>query len=549
MLRSSIDDPYDQMRRNRLVEPRTRARSISPHRPLSQRDSRSQSTTRNVRERKGSIEGTSSKSEWFDKEASASYEDAGHKQRASFAGGASTTDEWLEESPPLAADPRNQSATTTVATAARLARIPKKVRSARNDWSDCAAMKTPETSQTKGNHQDEWKERPSSTSSDSRKSILVCDVNPYLLLKKQKDEDDDLSDDLSDNALEQEDARPLSSLFDSSKVKSIERIPNRSAVAAIGGQRIRVFNEPREISDDEDDVPPITRIPIPKVSPKRPPRRLKEAKQTLKSILKRGKVLESRRKNVLFNVDNVIFAPEKPSEVTRLSWSRIGRVASCASPREELNNNESEDEEEDEEEEEQMPVIASQEQREKYNFITIPNIRDPKVNRVRPKESRVSQDVCQSSVNNVEEIKVDRFVPSVNMDRIVSKKKENAETRRQGEDIVPRNIADQTVYSLKRESAKEENEERERIEETNEIGMKEDSELQIEKCKDRIPGIAVDEKDLILISEGNRLFFLLSSPFFRIFNHFRSIKITRNLFIIYKIVQIRNEWFLRNNLV
>ncbi|CAD1469705.1 unnamed protein product, partial [Heterotrigona itama] len=491
VLRSSIDDPYDQMRRNRLVEPRTRARSISPHRPLSQRDSRSQSTARNARERKGSIEGTSSKSEWFDKEDAVA-----HKQRASYTGGASTTDEWLEESPPLVADPRSQSATPTTA-AVRLARIPKKVvRSARNDWSDCAAMKiAPESNQTKDA---EWKERPSSAG-DSRKSILVCDVNPYLLLKKQKDEDDDLSDDLSDNALEQEDARPLSSLFDPSKVKSIERIPNRSAVAAIGGQRIRVFNEPREISDDdEDDAPPVTRIPIPKVSPKRPPRRLKEAKQTLKSILKRGKVLEARRKNVLFNVDNVIFAPEKPSEVTRLSWNRIGRIASA---REQPSNDESaedeDEEEEDEKEEEQVPVIGSQEQREKYNFITIPNIRDPKVNRVRPK------DVCQSSVNHMEEIKVEKFVPSVNVDRVVSKKKENAETRRQAEDIVPRNITDQTVHSLKRENAREENEERKRIEETNVIGMKENTELQIEKCNDRIPGIAVDEKDLILKSEEN----------------------------------------------
>lgn len=517
MLRSSIDDPYDQMRRNRLVEPRTRARSISPHRPLSQRDSRSQSTARNGRERKGSIEGISSKSEWFDKEASGSYEDTGHKQRASFTGGAST-DEWLKES----TDPRNQSAATTAAS--RLARIPKKVKSGRHDWSDCVAMKTPEASQTKGNHhQDEWKERPLSAG-DSRKSILVCDVNPYLLLKKQRDEDD-LSDDLSDNALEQEDARPLSSLFDSSKVKSIERIPNRSAVAAIGGQRIRVFNEPREISDDEDDVPPVTRIPIPKVSPKRPPRRLKEAKQTLKSILKRGKVLETRRKNVLFNVDNVIFAPEKPSEVTRLSWSRIGRIANCASPREQPSNDESEDEEEEDEEEEeeeveQVPVIASQEQREKYNFITIPNIKDPKVNRVQPKESKVTQDVCQSSINHVEEIKVEKFVPSVNADRVASK------IQRQGEDVVPRNFADQTVHSLKRENAREENDERKRIEETNEIETKEDAELQIEKCEDRIQGIAVDEKDLILKSEGN----LPSSPFFRIFNHFK-IKITHKLFV------------------
>ena len=84
-----MDDPYDQMRRNRLVEPRTRARSISPHRPLSQRDPRSQSVARNERkERKGSIEGTSSRSEWFDKEGSGSFgeEATGRRQRASFAG-------------------------------------------------------------------------------------------------------------------------------------------------------------------------------------------------------------------------------------------------------------------------------------------------------------------------------------------------------------------------------------------------------------------------------------------------------------------------------
>ncbi|OAD54054.1 Intersectin-2 [Eufriesea mexicana] len=446
VLRSSIDDPYDQMRRNRLVEPRTRARSISPHRPLSQRDSRSQSVARNTKERKGSIEGTSSRSEWFDKEAAASYEETGRKQRANFTG--ASTDEWLEEAPPLLADPRNQSAPTSTG---RLVRIPKKVKGTRNDWSDCALVKTAETSQTKSNHQDDWKERPSSAG-DSRKSILECDVNPYLLLKKQKDEDD-LSDDLSDNALEQDDARPLSSLFDSSKVKSIERIPNRSAVAAIGGQRIRVFNEPREISDDEE-VPPVTRIPIPKVSPKRPPRRLKEAKQTLKSILKRGKVLETRRKNVLFNVDNVIFAPEKPSEVTRLSWSRIGRIAGCTSAREQ--------------------------------------------------RARVAQDVCQNPVSPVVDgIKVDKLVTSINVERVF-KKKEN-EVQRQSEDIVPRNFADQTVHSPKRENTREDNEERKRIEEVNEIRMEENTELQIEieERKDRIPSIAVDEKDLILKSEEN----------------------------------------------
>ncbi|XP_029053185.2 uncharacterized protein LOC114880883 isoform X1 [Osmia bicornis bicornis] len=487
VLKSSIDDPYDQMRRNRLMEPRTRARSISPHRPLSQRDSRSQSVARNTKERKSSIESTCSRSEWFDKEAS--YEETARKSRASFTG-ASTGDDWLEEAPSTEQS-RGQSTSTTPG---RLVRIPKKIKG--RDWPDRGLVKSTEV---KSNQDEVWKERPSSAG-DSRRSILECDVNPYLLLKKHKDEDD-LSDDLSDNALEQEDSRPLSSLFDSSKVKSIERIPNRSAVAAIGGQRIRVFNEPREISDDEE-IPPVTRIPIPKVSPKRPPRRLKEAKQTLKSILKRGKVVETRRKNVLFNVDNVIFAPEKPSEVTRLSWSRIGRI--CASGREQRDDEESGDEEEDdEEEEEEEEPISLHDQRERYNFITIPNIRDPKENRVRLKEPRISQDVCQNPVN-VDGIKVDQFVPSGNAERAFSKKKkENVQSSRQNEDT-SRNFVDQSVHSLRQENTKEEVEERKRItveEQGNK--MEEDTEVQIkiEEHEDRFPRIAVDEKDLILKSE------------------------------------------------
>ncbi|KYQ54335.1 Myosin-M heavy chain [Trachymyrmex zeteki] len=315
VLRTAIDDPYDQMRRNRLVEPRSRARSISPHRPSSQRDSRSQSVVSRAaaKERKGTTEGTSlSRSEWFDKEPSTvvSYDD--RKSRPGFTSGGASSDDWM-----LDETPESHSRTHSTATSARLTHVSKKP--------------TREVNQRRTSH-DDWKNgTTTSVTADSRKSILECNVNPYLLLKKQKDEDD-LSDDLSDNALEQDNLRTRSSsLFDSSKVKSIERIPNRSAVAAIGGQRIRVFNErPREISDDDDDVsPPVTRIPIPKVSPKRPPRRLKEARQTLKSILKRGRVIESKRKNVLFNVDNVIFAPEKPSEATRLSWSRIGRIANC----------------------------------------------------------------------------------------------------------------------------------------------------------------------------------------------------------------------------
>jgi hypothetical protein len=189
--------------------------------------------------------------------------------------------------------------------------------------------------QVQSKQEEETSSTTTSMSNDSRRSILECDINPYLLLKNQQQrrscsgkDEDDLSDDLSDNALELEPRHSIgsshssSNLFDSSKVKSIERIPNRSSVAAIGGQRIRVFNEAREPSDDEDGhvplQPTLTRIPIPKISPKRPPRRLKEAKNALKSILKRADkslFTEPRRKKVLFNVDNIILAPEKPVDM------------------------------------------------------------------------------------------------------------------------------------------------------------------------------------------------------------------------------------------
>ncbi|XP_014478402.1 PREDICTED: uncharacterized protein LOC106746366 [Dinoponera quadriceps] len=403
VLRASIDDPYDQMRRNRLVEPRSRARSISPHRSSSQRDSRSQSViARAAKERKG-------EGEWFEP-STASYDEAA-ATTASLR--KSRPDDWRNE--------RTHS------------RVPKKP--TRKQW--------------------QASDQRRSDASDSRRSILECDVNPYLLLKKQKDEDD-LSDDLSDNALEQDDLRAPSSLFDPSKVKSIERIPNRSAVAAIGGQRIRVFNEPREISDDDDDVPPVTRIPIPKVSPKRPPRRLKEARQTLKSILKRGRVIESKRKNVLFNVDNVIFAPEKPSEATRLSWSRLGRIANR-------------DKEQRNEREEEAPIVP-QEQQEKHNFITIPNIRDPKVDRIRLKEPRIVPEV------KLDRIKIDKFVPA---------KQENGE-------VGQREIAESPNPKI----------ERKRIEEERVVRPEDETELEIEieELKDRV---AVDEKDLISKSEEN----------------------------------------------
>ncbi|XP_011341894.1 uncharacterized protein LOC105281985 isoform X2 [Ooceraea biroi] len=483
ILRASIDDPYDQMRRNRLVEPRSRARSISPHRSTSQRDSRSQSVAARaaVKERKGPIEGTtssssSSRSEWFDKEPSVvtGYDD--RKSRPGFtsaAGGGASSDDWLKLEEASENHSRIHSAATT---SARLAHVPKKPpretsqrRASQGDW------KNGTTPQSKG--------QP-----DSRKSILECDVNPYLLLKKQKDEDD-LSDDLSDNALEQDDLRTTasSSLFDPSKVKSIERIPNRSAVAAIGGQRIRVFNErPREISDDDDDVPPpVTRIPIPKVSPKRPPRRLKEARQTLKSILKRGRVSESKRKNVLFNVDNVIFAPEKPSEATRLSWSRIGRIANCG--KEKRDNS-------PEPEEKEAPIVP-QEQQEKHNFITIPNIKDPKVDRIRFQEPRIVPEVKKTAPPGPDRIKIDKFVPSRKLDRPIASKKrvEIRESRSSFE-----NALSSSEIDVPKEEERIIPEERTiRSEDETEL------EIEIEELKDRLPGIAVDEKDLILKSEEN----------------------------------------------
>lgn len=440
-----------------------------------------------AKERKGSTEGTSlssSRSEWFDKEPSAVVRYDDRKSRPGFTNGdCASSDDWM-----LDETPESHSRTHSAATmSARLTHVAKKP--------------TRETNQRRTS-QDDWKNGTTTPiTTDSRKSILECDVNPYLLLKKQKDEDD-LSDDLSDNALEQDDLRTRSSsLFDSSKVKSIERIPNRSAVAAIGGQRIRVFNErPREISDDDDDdlPPPVTRIPIPKVSPKRPPRRLKEARQTLKSILKRGRVIESKRKNVLFNVDNVIFAPEKPSEATRLSWSRIGRIANCG--KEQRDNSP----EQPKEEETEAPIVP-QEQQEKHNFITIPNIRDPKVDRViKYKEPKIVPEVKKTAPPGLDRIKIDKFVPSRKFDRSAAFKKQD----KIGNE--PRSSLNNSLSSSKigvpREQKRILPEER-RLSDERTVRLEDETELEIEieELKDRLPGIAVDEKDLILKSEGKVL--------------------------------------------
>lgn len=306
------------MRRSRLIEPRCRARSISPHRQSTSRDSRSQSVIRQTKERKTSADAIS-RSEWFDTEITYPVD--------------SQREDWLNDNIPE--EPRS--------IPGRVVKVGKKTRS----WQESSGSII----------QEEWQDPTCSSNADTRRSILVCNVNPYHLVKKQLRDEDDLSDDLSDNALELED-KP-SSLFDPSKVKSIERVPNRGAVAAIGGQRIRVFNEPREISD-EDDIP-VTRIPIPKVSPKRPPRRPKEVKTTVKSILKRGRS-DGIRKSVLFNVNNVIFAPEKSTEMIA-TIRRISKVNSIL--KEEVVTIE-------------HPIVPHDVVPERPKFITIPNIKEPK---------------------------------------------------------------------------------------------------------------------------------------------------------------------------
>ncbi|XP_014612257.1 PREDICTED: intracellular protein transport protein USO1 [Polistes canadensis] len=538
VLRPAMDDPYDQMRRNRLVEPRSRARSTSPHRPSSQRDSRSQSVLvgRNTKERKGSIEGTISRSEWFDKEGSVhphqshshqplhhhlhhhhhqqqqqqqqqQHEEPGRcKSRQNFVG-VSNDHHWLEE---------NQTENVVLRNGGIVERpnqrsIPRTSKRSntiqRNkDNQDCSVSTKISSSSTvvetslartktsNSNNNNNGQENIG----DSRRSILECDVNPYLLLKKEKYEDD-LSDDLSDNALEQDaDLRTPSNLFDPSKVKSIERIPNRgAAVAAIGGQRIRVFNEPREISDDEENTTPVTRIPIPKVSPKRPPRKLKEAKQTLKSILKRGRVLESKRKNVLFKVDNVIFAPEKPSEATRLSWSRIGRFANCTKDaRKEESEEDYEEEErpmivvEEEEEEEEEPIVP-REQQEKHKFITIPNISDPKTDRSKNKDTKIVPQVKNVLTYN-NSSKIDTIVSSKPID--------NVEMRKKSPEIKSNeNVISTNKYERSKEIQKSPKKDNDQIKLEDETEL----EIEIEELNDRLPCIAVDEKDLILRSEEN----------------------------------------------
>ncbi|XP_051168541.1 uncharacterized protein LOC127286156 isoform X2 [Leptopilina boulardi] len=425
-----MDDPYDQMRRNRLVEPRSRTRSISPHRQNGHRDLRSQSVMRG----ESNQESSSSRLEWYNE-----------TDRQTL------NDEWSSDS-------KNNRNT--------LGRFRgSKSRPTIDDWQMISTRKD-----------ENWK----NTSNDSRRSILECNVNPYQLVKKNPKDEDDLSDDLSDNALEHctKDDIPCS-LFDSSKVKSIERIPNRSAVAAIGGQRIRVFNEPREISDEEDF--PLTGIPIPKVSPKRPPRRLKETKTVLKSILKKGR-FDGKRKNVLFNVDNVIFAPEKSleSNVSR----RTSRTSIGSKEIDELENE---------------PIVHEAQIIEKPKFITIPNIKDPgKHERRKVTEMKISSRV--KNQEPVEKIKIDKFVPSKKLDNFQIKKieKTNADVKIE----IKKNILQSEMRKIEQNRV---NSDKKIMKEKMEYIKPEDEtelEIEIEELKRQLGDIAVDEKDLILKSEG-----------------------------------------------
>ena len=461
ILRPSVDDPYDQMRRNRLIEPRSRARSISPHRQNGQRDSRSQSVMRGANV--PTQEPSSFKQDWFNPDPNFDETD---RQKPNFS---NINDEW--------SDPKSLEDHKT--TPGRLVRIPKRPRNVRGDWQE-ASPRTSEVTQRKSADEN-WKDPTSKTTSstsaaanDSRRSILECNVNPYLLVKKRitKDEDD-LSDDLSDNALEHDETP--SSLFDSSKVKSIERIPNRSSVAAIGGQRIRVFNEPREISDEEDLH--VTKIPIPKVSPKRPPRRLKEAKNVLKSILKKSRC-EGKRKNVLFNVDNVIFAPEKPQEIS----------ASRRTSRSSIGSKESEE-----------SIVLEPKIVEKPKFITIPNIKNL-VKQERPKvpEARIVPRV--KSVPPIERIKIDKFVPSKKLEAPGNKKMDEAvdvkiESKKS---LIVCEVKDveQDCDKGKEKELRVKKEERIKPEDETEL------EIEIKELEPHLADIPVDERDLLFKSEG-----------------------------------------------
>ncbi|XP_011501703.1 PREDICTED: uncharacterized protein LOC105365285 [Ceratosolen solmsi marchali] len=433
MLKPSIDDPYDLMRRSRLSEPRSRARSISPLRQANQRDIRSRSVVRcNLNKDRGGLKIATvepmSRTEWFECSPSSPNSssaspgtDCIHDDNSNQSAD-SKEDDWTSKKA-LA----TQELSTLRSLPGRMVRVTGHTNKPRCWQSSPSQLK----------QEEETNSTTTSMSGDSRKSILECDVNPYLLLKNQQQrsisnkDEDDLSDDLSDNALEQELQQSISSsssnLFDSSKVKSIERIPNRSSVAAIGGQRIRVFNETREPSDDEDGhiplQPTLTRIPIPKISPKRPPRRLKEAKNALRSILKRADksvFTEPKRKSVLFNVDNMILAPEKPVDMSSSFQRKCNKVA-MPLVKDSASSSDAKSTDVDSLVRE-TPIVPEEVQVERpHRFITIPNIKSFK-------QPQPAQQITQDRYNRqlleskivpriktlapIDKIKIDKFVPS-----------------------------------------------------------------------------------------------------------------------------------------
>ncbi|XP_033218758.1 uncharacterized protein LOC117174109 isoform X3 [Belonocnema kinseyi] len=463
ILRPSVDDPYDQMRRNCLIEPRSRARSISPHRQIGQRDTRSQCFMRG--------------SNIFTQEPSFSRIDC-FNATVNF----NETDcqkPHLSNMNDQSSDIKNR--TDHRMTSGRLIGIKNKLRNIKND----GQKSSPQTSKnTQRKSVDEnWKDTvlkttlPSSAAvNDSRKSILECHVNPYLLVKKRNKAEDDLSDDLSENSLEHDET--LTSHFDSSKVKSIDRITNPSSVAAIGGQRIKVFNEHREVFDEGGLH--VTRLPIPKMSPKRPSRRIKEAKNVLRSILKKDRC-EGKKKNVLFNVDNVIFAPEKPPEISasrRTSRSSIGGI---------------------EPEEVENTIVLETQIIEERKFITIPNIKDPlKQEKLKLPEARILP--ILKSVAPIDRIKVDKIVPFRQLETLGNKDMEATagvmiESKRSQAVLGMRKV--EQHYDKKKEKKSKRDDER--------IGTAYETELEIEidELKPQLSNIPIDGSDLILKSKEN----------------------------------------------
>lgn len=438
------------MRRSRLVEPRSRARSISPHRQSNQRDTRSQSVVRGPKERKTTNNEGVSRSEWFDTEVN--YTDSESTRKVAHP--SNSSDDWLKD---------NITEDNRTVVAGRGTRIAKKPRT----WQDSTGSTVIRTI-------DNSRRKEEDSTNDLRKSILECNVNPYLLVKKHSKDEDDLSDDLSDNALEAEDISS-SSLFDPSKVKSIERVPNRNAVAAIGGQRIRVFTEPREISDEDEHLP-VTRIPIPKVSPKRPPRRPKETKITVKSILKRGKS-DGIRKNVLFNVNNVIFAPEKPNDIIG-TIRRVSRSSVIVKP-----------------EVPEQPIIPAQQLQERPRFITIPNIKEPK----RLEKRIISSHIFENRI--IPEFKT--FQP---LERKVERnlKRPEVPVRNKKSPEIPEkkimpSIKTELVATIKETKIT-------MVEEEIQVRPEDETnlEIEIEELKDRF---AAEDKDLLLKADDGKIFF------------------------------------------